>query len=189
MCTYFARIMISLISLFTWTHMKSGYWLGNQKKRCNTLTMLFLRILFDSEFGNIQFVWENYTTWPKVCGHLQVEHLIHKWWALIWSWSPPPSAIIASTLLGRHCCGDVLPFSHKRISEVGHWCWAFRPGSQSVFQFIPGVQWGWGQGSVQVSQVIPHRSRQAISVWTSLCARGIVMLKQKRSFPKLLPHS
>ena len=39
----------------------------------------------------------------------------------------------------EHCCGDFLPFSHKSISEVGHWCWAIRPGSQSAFQFIPKV--------------------------------------------------
>jgi hypothetical protein len=25
------------------------------------------------------------------------------------------------------------------MSEVGHGCWAIRPGSQSVFQFIPKV--------------------------------------------------
>ena len=39
----------------------------------------------------------------------------------------------------EHCCGDLLPFSHRSISEVGHWCWAIRPGSQSAFQFIPKV--------------------------------------------------
>ena len=32
----------------------------------------------------------------------------------------------------EHCCGDLLPFSHKNISEV-------EPGSQSAFQFIPKV--------------------------------------------------
>ena len=32
--------------------------------------------------------WVKYTTWPIVCGHLLVEHLIPKSWALIWSWSP-----------------------------------------------------------------------------------------------------
>ena len=39
----------------------------------------------------------------------------------------------------RHCCEDLLPFNHKRISEVGHWCWAIRGGSQSTFQFIQKV--------------------------------------------------
>ena len=29
----------------------------------------------------------------------------------------------------EHCCRDLLPFSHKNISEVGHWCWAIRPRS------------------------------------------------------------
>jgi hypothetical protein len=29
-----------------------------------------------------------YTTWPKVCEHWLIEHLIPKSWALIWSWSP-----------------------------------------------------------------------------------------------------
>ena len=39
----------------------------------------------------------------------------------------------------EHCCGDMLPFSQKRISEVGHCCWEIRPGAQSAFQFIPKV--------------------------------------------------
>jgi hypothetical protein len=39
----------------------------------------------------------------------------------------------------EHCCGDLLPFSNKSISEVGHWCWAIRPSSQSAFQFIQKV--------------------------------------------------
>ena len=42
-----------------------------------------------------------HTTWPKVCGHLLVKHLILKSWALIWSGSPPFAATTASTLLGR----------------------------------------------------------------------------------------
>ena len=42
---------------------------------------------------------------------------------------------------------------------------------------------------MQASQVLKHRSRQTISVRTSLCARGIVMLKQERAFPKLLQES
>ena len=33
-----------------------------------------------------------------------------------------------------------------------------------------GVRWGSGQGSVQASQVLPHRSRQTISVWTCMGA-------------------
>ncbi len=33
----------------------------------------------------------------------------------------------------------MVPFRHKSISEVQHWCWVIRPGLQSVFQFIPNV--------------------------------------------------
>ncbi len=36
-------------------------------------------------------------------------------------------------------CRDLLPFSHKSISEVQHWCWVLKPGSQSVFLLIPKV--------------------------------------------------
>jgi hypothetical protein len=39
----------------------------------------------------------------------------------------------------EHFCGDLLSFSHDSISEVRHWCWRIRPGSQSVFQFMSKV--------------------------------------------------
>lgn len=32
---------------------------------------------------------------------------------------------------------DLFPFSHKSVSEVGHWCWEIRPSSQSAFRFNP----------------------------------------------------
>ena len=47
-----------------------------------------------------------------------------------------------------------------------------------------GVQWGLGQGSVQVSQVLPHCSRQTISVWTSLCARGHCHSETGKGLPR-----
>ena len=75
---------------------------------------------------------DKYTTRPKVCGHLLVDHLIPKSWALIWSWSP----LYCYTSL-PHCCGDF--HSATSISEVGYWCWAIRSGSQSTFLFIPKV--------------------------------------------------
>ena len=80
-----------------------------------------------------------------VCGHLLVEHLIPKSWPLIWSWSPlccynsQHSSGKAFRYMLEHWCEVLLPFSHKSISEDGHWCWEIRPGSQSVFQFIPKV--------------------------------------------------
>ena len=36
---------------------------------------------------------------------------------------------------------------------------------------------------MQACQVLTHQSQQTISVWTSLCAQDIVMLKQERAFP------
>jgi hypothetical protein len=86
-----------------------------------------------------------YTTWPTVCGHLLPEHLIPKTRALIWSWSPlccynslQPFGKPFYEML-EHCCKDLLLFSHKSISEVRHWCWAIRPGSQSAFKLFPKV--------------------------------------------------
>ena len=46
-----------------------------------------------------------------------------------------------------------------------------------------GVQWGWAQGSVQASQVLPHRSQETISVWTSLCALGHCSTETGKGFP------
>lgn len=34
------------------------------------------------------------------------------------------------------------------------------------------VQWGWGQGSVQASQVLPHQTHLTIYLWTLICALG-----------------
>jgi hypothetical protein len=66
------------------------------------------------------------------------EHLIPKSWPLLWSWSPlccynslHSSGEGFPLNVGTLLQGDLLPFSHKCISEVGHWCWAIRPGSQS----------------------------------------------------------
>ena len=60
----------------------------------------------------------------------------------------------------EHCCGNLLPFSHKSISEVGHWCWAIRPGSQLAFQFIPkefdGVEDSAGQSNYSTPILINH---------------------------------
>ncbi len=33
---------------------------------------------------------------------------------------------------------------------------------EGLFQFIPKVQWGWGQGSVWASQVLPNKSNHVI---------------------------
>ena len=66
---------------------------------------------------------------PKLFGYLLIQHLNPKSWALIWSWSPTPTCYYNSLHSSgkdfhemlEHCCGDLLPFSHKSISEVGQW--------------------------------------------------------------------
>ena len=129
-----------------------------------------------------------YTTWPKVCGHL-VKHLIPKSLALIWSWFP------FAAILGRistrcwNIAAQTFFHSATSISEVGHWCWAFRPGSQSAFQFIPKVFDG-----VEVRALCrPVKFFHTHLDKPLLCGPyfvhgGIVILKQERAFPKLLPQ-
>jgi hypothetical protein len=103
----------------------------------------------------------------KVCGRLFAEHLIPKSWAVR----------TASTLLGRLStrCWNIAAgtcfHSAVNISEVEHWCRTIRPGSQSAFQFIPKV---FDRVEVRAlcMSVLPHRSRENIYVWTSLCTWG-----------------
>jgi hypothetical protein len=123
------------------------------------------------QFKPQHFISIVYTTWPKVCGHLLVEHLIPKSWVFIWSWSPLCCWESFPLDIGAPLLG--LPFSHKSISEVGHWCWAIRPSSQSAFQFIPKVF-----DAVEVRALCRGVKffytdfKQTISVWTSLCGWG-----------------
>jgi hypothetical protein len=131
-----------------------------------------------------------YTTWPKVCGHLLVKHLIPKSWALQWSWS----TLCCYNLLGRLStrCWNIaaeLWFSNKSISEVGHWCWAIRTGLQSAFQFIPKVF-----DVVEVRALCRpvkffHTDLDKLFLYgPCFVYGGIVMLKQERAFTKLLPQ-
>ena len=132
-----------------------------------------------------------YTTLPKICGHLLVEHLIPKSWALIWSWFHSLHAITAYTLLRRRSTrcwniaeGDLLPFSHKSISEVRHWCWTIMPGSQSVFQFIPKVFDGVEVRALCRPVKFFHSDLDKPFLYVPRVVHwGIVMLKQERAFP------
>lgn len=67
-------------------------------------------------------------------------------------------------------CGDLLPFSHKSLTEVSHWCWVTRPG----WQFIPEVSDGGSRGQtfVRASQLQTHQTVKTIYSWTWLCAQG-----------------
>lgn len=39
-----------------------------------------------------------------------------------------------------------------------------------MFQFITGAEWGWDQGSVQTSQILPQQTWKSTSSWRWLCA-------------------
>ena len=136
----------------------------------------------------VQQYWRCIWTPARLTSHSKIMKWILTWSHLCCYNSSHSSGNSFHQML-EHCWGDLPPFSHRCISEVGRWCWVLRPGSQSAFQFIPKVRLGWGQGSVQTSQVLPHKSWQTISVWTSLCARGHCHTETGKSLPKTVATS
>jgi hypothetical protein len=52
-----------------------------------------------------------------------------------------------------------------------------------------GISWGGCQSPVQACQVLPHRSQQTISVWTSLFAQWHCHAETGKGLPQLLPHN
>ena len=101
------------------------------------------------------------------------------WWVLIWSISHVQVCINTCgpwDRLGEWGQGQGLPLLTATLEQLGLSAFlkgiSIRPGSQSAFQFIPKLFYGLEVGSVQAIQVLPHQSRPAISLWTSLCARG-----------------
>lgn len=55
-----------------------------------------------------------------------------------------------------------------------------------------GLGWDWYQASEQASQIPAHwtgKEKKNVFMDLALCTCGIVMLKQERAFPKLLPRS
>ena len=100
------------------------------------------------------------------------------------------------TISARVFCGKTLPW-------VLLPCWYKKPCScfhkrvlmwldpDGVPVNLKDVGWGWGQGFVQASQVLPHQTGNIVFfLWTRLCWWGCTdMLKQERVFPKLLPLS
>ena len=70
----------------------------------------------------------------------------------------------------------------------GHRCWAIRPGSQSAFQFIPKVFDGVQVRALFRPVKLFHTDLHKPFLYESRFVHG-VMLKQKKTFPKLLPQS
>ena len=80
----------------------------------------------------------------------------------------------------------MLPFSHKSITEVGHWCWAIRSGTQSAFQFILKVFDGVEVRALCRPIKFFHTDLDKPFLYGPRFVHGgIVMLKQERDVPKL----
>ena len=104
--------------------------------------------------------------------------------------------VMHSTLLGRLStrCWNIAAGTcfhlATSISEVRHWCWAIRPGSHSAFQFIPKVFDGVEVRSLCRSVKFFHSGLNKPFLYIPrFVHNGIVLLKQERAFPKLLPQS
>ena len=79
-------------------------------------------------------------------------------------------------------------FSHKSISEVGHRCWAIRPGS--ACQFIPKVFNRVEDRALCRPVKFFHTDLDKQFLYGPCFVHGgIVMLEQERAFPKLLPQN
>ena len=85
-----------------------------------------------------------YTAWPKPCWHPNTTPICYCWTfysktmginLLLWynSFHSCGKAFYKTFEPG---CRDLLPSSHKSISEGRHWCWTLRHGLQLAFQFI-----------------------------------------------------
>ena len=119
-----------------------------------------------------------------------------KSWALIWNWSH------LCCYNSLHSSGkdfhymlenwwrDLLPCSHERVSEAGHWCWVFRPCSLSGFLFIPKVFDGREVRALCRPVKFFHTKLDKPFLYGQRFIHGgIVMLKQERAFHNLLPQS
>ncbi len=81
---------------------------------------------------------------------------------------------------------DLLPFSHKSIIEVHHWCWLMRSGSQSVF--IPKVLDGVEVRALCRPIKFFHNKLGKLFVYWPVYGVS-VMLKQERAFITVNCHS
>ena len=84
----------------------------------------------------------------------------------------------------EHCCGDLLPFSRKSISEVGHGCRAIRPGSQSTFQFMPKVFDGVEVKALCRPVKFFHTDLNKPFPYGPLCARGHCHAETGKGLPQ-----
>lgn len=83
-------------------------------------------------------------------------------------------------------CRDLLPFSHKSINEVAHWCWgdkwlAHSQRFDSSHKFSVKLRSELYAGNTK-------QGKNHFRMDVALCTGGIV-LRQERTFPELMPQS
>ncbi len=68
-------------------------------------------------------------------------------------------------------------------SDVGEKAWL----AVSALIHPKGVLSGWGQDSVQASQLLPHQTRSSMSLWTLICALVRSHVGTGRGHPQTVP--
>lgn len=144
--------------------------------------------------------------WPH--GHFSMGTIWDPNWARFW----PPIPVKPCPLIWTWtslCSFDNCCFSGKAFHNIVGLClWEFVPMQPKKYSWgqawkldkkawlpvsilIPpsGVQWDLGHGSWSVNWVPPHHTRLTMSLWTSHCAQGTVMLDQQRALLKLFPQN
>ena len=88
----------------------------------------------------------------------------------------------------KPAAGNFLPYRHKGIDEIQHWCRRLRTHLQSSgsVQCSGDGRW-WSQGFLQTIPVLPHQTgEKTIILWSPIRAW---MMKQEWIFPKVLTQT
>ena len=124
-----------------------------------------------------------------MCSNISCQNHSHQYGV-----GPPFAAITASTLLRRfstrgwNIAAGTCFHSATSFSEVRD-CWVIRPGSQSAIQLIPKVFDGVEVRALCRPVKFFHTDLDKPFLYGPCFVHGgIVMLKQERAFPKLLPQ-
>ena len=100
---------------------------------------------------------------------------------------PPFAAITASTLLVRLSTRFRSVSSRNAFvrsgTDVGRKAWLAVP----ALIHPKGVLPGWGQDSLQASQVLPPQTHSSMSLWTFLCAMACSHVGTGRGHPQTVP--
>lgn len=104
-----------------------------------------------------------YSIWTKVLGHLQISST---WRCMIHFAAPTvfhSSQKAFCKVLGCDCRKSPKERLWLQTWMLNETAWL----AISILVHPKGVRWGWGQGTVQASQVLPHpKSSNIVFIWT-----------------------